>query len=137
MEGFSVNYIPPFELIRGRLTLSNIRGKLTATSDYEEMTEIVKLLLSGVQIDETWYLQQNPDIAEAIEAGQVKSARHHFIHNGYFEGRRPFPIVVDEAWYLTEYPEIADAIGRGLIESAQRHFDDHGYSEGRRPRSYA
>ncbi len=129
-----MDYIPPFEIVRGRLTLTNLRGKLMVSSSYDEIVEMIKLLLTNINVDEAWYLRQNPDIAEAIKAGHVKSARLHFIHNGYFEGRRPFPITVDEKFYFAQYPEIAEAVRRGEIESAQRHFDDHGYREGRLPK---
>jgi hypothetical protein len=95
---------------------------------------MIRTLLSGIDVDEAWYLRQNPDIAEAIKAGVVRSAKEHFLYNGYFEGRRPGPIEVDEAWYLSQYPEVAEAVKQGTMESAQRHFDEHGYKEGRLPR---
>jgi GT2 family glycosyltransferase len=39
--------------------------------------------------DEKAYLAQNLDVAAAIETGRVRSARTHYIHHGYWEGRSP------------------------------------------------
>jgi hypothetical protein len=122
-----MKYLPPFEKVRDHMT-----GGAASASD-TELQNVIRALLIGIEVDETWYLQRNPDIAEAMKAGIVESARRHFINDGYFEGRRPFPIVVDEAWYLAQYPEVADAVRAGVLESAQQHFDDHGYEEGRLP----
>jgi hypothetical protein len=72
-------------------------------------------------------------VAEAVRAGTFKSAKDHFVNNGYFEGRMPFPIQVDERYYLSRYPELAESIRREVIASGQQHFDENGYLEGRRP----
>lgn len=90
-------------------------------------------MIAGIEVDEAWYLQTYEDIAGAIKEGAVQSAKQHFIDDGYFEGRRPFPIKVDERWYLAQNPDVADSIGRGDIGSAQEHFDKDGYREGRLP----
>ena len=37
--------------------------------------------------NEKYYIQSNPDVAEAISRGQVPNARHHFDHHGRGEGR--------------------------------------------------
>ena len=58
---------------------------------------------------------------------------HHFVEDGYFEGRLPFPMKVDERWYMTQYPDVADSVRRGILQSAQAHFDEDGYREGRLP----
>jgi hypothetical protein len=63
----------------------------------------------------------------------VSSAREHFINDGYFEGRQPFPLRVNERWYLMNNAGVADHIRQGKLESGQQHFDDHGYTEGRLP----
>ena len=54
-------------------------------------------------------------------------------HDGYFEGRLPFPIHVDETWYMRQYPDVAESVRRGILPSAQAHFDEDGYREGRLP----
>jgi hypothetical protein len=63
----------------------------------------------------------------------MRAHTKHFVHDGYFEGRLPFPIKVDERWYLAQHPDVADSIRQGLVESAQDHFERDGYREGRLP----
>jgi hypothetical protein len=132
-KGALVNYLPPFETLKNLLSLSTIRGKLVASAPYDDIQNLIRTLLSGIEVDEAWYLQRYPDIADAIKVGLTRSAKDHFLNNGYFEGRLPFPVVVDEAFYFAQYPEIAEAIRQGIVESAQKHFDEHGYKEGRLP----
>jgi len=129
-----VSYLPPFAFVKHKY-------KITANADrdrtallYRDLIDIVKLLLRGVTIDEKWYLAQYPDVAEAIEGGMFKSAKHHFVENGYFEGRRSAQFEVDE--YLTTYPDVADGIEAGNIVSATEHFLSNGYAEGRLPSEY-
>ncbi|MSP01796.1 MAG: hypothetical protein EXR07_12220 [Acetobacteraceae bacterium] len=90
-------------------------------------------MIRGIEVDETWYARLYDDIGQAIRTGTIRSAREHFLGDGYFEGRLPFPIRVDEAWYLRQYPDVADSIRRGVLTSAQEHFDLDGYKEGRLP----
>ncbi|MGE0417820.1 MAG: hypothetical protein AB7O80_13530 [Acetobacteraceae bacterium] len=128
-----MTYLPPFESLKSYFTLTNFRGKLTATAPFDEVRRMISALLAGVHVDEEWYLERNPDIARGVRDGIVKSGKEHFINNGYFEGRMPFRIQVDEEWYLEQYPEVAEAIRGGVMDSAQQHFEEHGYKEGRRP----
>jgi hypothetical protein len=78
-------------------------------------------------------LKKYEDIEQAVTSGDVKSAKHHFANDGYFEGRLPGPIVVDTDWYLTQYPDVAESVRRGDFASAQAHFDQDGFREGRLP----
>jgi hypothetical protein len=126
-------YLPPFETIRAMLPITNEKGTPVVTGTYEEFLELIRALLVSVQVDETWYLNTYPDVAEAIKEGKVATAREHFMYDGYFEGRWPFPIVVNERWYLTQNPGVADYIRAGRLTSAQQHFDHDGYREGRLP----
>ncbi len=59
--------------------------------------------------------------------------RLHFVNDGYFEGRLPFPIHVDERYYLSQNTGVADYVRKGMLESGQQHFDENGYAEGRLP----
>ncbi len=126
-------YVPPFELLKGLVDVSAVKGELRVTATYKQFVEILKLMLVGIKVDEAWYLKQYEDIAEAIKAGIVQSPQQHFIDDGYFEGRLPGPMVVDEKWYLEAYPDVADGIRAGTLTSAQAHFERDGYKEGRRP----
>ena len=108
-----------------------MRGELRVT--YEDFIEILRLLISAVEVDQHWYLDQNEDIARAVKDGAIQSAKQHFFDDGYFEGRLPFPMPVDERWHLRKYPDVADSVRKGLVGSGQRHFNDDGYREGRLP----
>ena len=62
-----------------------------------------------------------------------KSARDHFVQNGWFEGRHPYEVEVDKDWYLATYDDVAEGVETGEIVSAAEHFHRHGYKEGRLP----
>ena len=128
-----MNYFPPFEVIRRSVDISTVRGELRVNVSYEDFVKLLKLMISGITVDEEWYATQYDDIGQAIRTGTIRSARQHFINDGYFEGRLAFPITVDEAWYLRQYPDVAESIRQGLLTSAQEHFDLDGYKEGRLP----
>jgi hypothetical protein len=129
----NMSYIPPFKVVRGRMTVVTVNGKTKINNSYDEFVEIVKLLLRGTVFDEKWYLSTYTDVAEAVAAGAFKSGRHHFIEVGYFEGRHPRDFEIDEKWYLENNPDVVDGIKKGDITSARRHFNEHGYQEGRFP----
>jgi hypothetical protein len=95
--------------------------------------QILRQIISGIVVAEEWYLEEYPDIAQAIREGKVESAKQHFIDDGFFEGRRPFPMDVDERWYLQQYPDVAESIRTGVVGSGQQHFAEDGYREGRLP----
>jgi hypothetical protein len=126
-------FLPPFEVIKRSVDISTSKGQLVVSTSYENLIGMIKLLLLGVDLDEEWYVAQYPDVAQAIADKQVKSARQHFIDNGYFEGRLPRAVTVDEKWYQTEYPDVAESIRKGVEPSAQTHFLRDGYKEGRLP----
>jgi len=128
-----VKYVPPFDLIRRSVEISTVKGELRVNLSYEEFIRILKMMISGIEVNEAWYTQTYQDIGEAISGGSVSSAQQHFVDDGYFEGRLPFPILVDERWYLEQNPDVADSVRRGAMPSAQGHFDDDGYREGRLP----
>lgn len=128
-----MKYLPPFELIRRSIEISTVRGELRVNLSYENFVDILRTMIRGVEVDEAWYARTYEDIGNAVQGGALRSARQHFIDDGYFEGRLPFPILVDERWYLTQNPDVADSIRKGAVESAQEHFVKDGYREGRLP----
>lgn len=128
-----MRYLLPFEAIQRSVRIATERGQLSVNTSYDNFIEIVKALLTAVEVDETWYTQQYPDIGRAIADGTIESARWHFVNHGYKEGRLPFRIEVDEDWYLENNPDVAEGVASGQIASGQRHFEDDGYREGRRP----
>jgi hypothetical protein len=128
-----LKYLPPFEVLKTYITISNVKGELMVSCSYENLIQLLRQVIVGVEVNEQWYLNRYPDIAEAIEAGTVQSARLHFVNDGYFEGRLPFPIQVDERYYLGQNTGVADYVRKGMLESGQQHFDENGYMEGRLP----
>ena len=132
-QGGAVRYIPPFAVIKESVEISTSKGQLIATATYENLIRIIKLLVSGLEVDEDWYLLQYPDVAAAVAEGTIISARQHFVDDGYFEGRLPVAMEVDERWYNKEYPDVAESIRKGDEPSAQAHFLREGYKEGRLP----
>jgi hypothetical protein len=128
-----VRYLPPFEVLKSHISISAPNGDPMVSCRYEDLVQLIRSLIVGVPVDEAWYLERYPDIAEAIRQGIVASPKAHFIHDGYFEGRMPFPICVDEPYYLARYPGVAEFVERGDLESGQQHFEENGYKEGRMP----
>jgi hypothetical protein len=131
--GEIVKYLPPFETIRQSVNTSTVSGELRVDMPYEAFINVLRMMISALELDEAWYLSTYEDIAAAVRSGEILSAKHHFVHDGYFEGRQPFPIPVDERWYLKHNPDVADGVRLGHIPSAQQHFDKNGYQEGRLP----
>ena len=128
-----MNYLPPFDLIRRAVEISTVRGELRVSLSYDDFIKIIRLMISGIKVDEEWYLTEYEDIAQAIRDGKVASAKQHFIDDGYFEGRRPFPMPVNEPWYLEQYPDVAESVRKGVVDSGEQHFAEDGYREGRLP----
>lgn len=123
-------YVVPFDLVRKFFHIRRIDGELHASARYADFLKCMELIISGVQVNEQWYLEQNPDIAAACASGNL-SAQQHFAKSGYFEGRLPYELKVDEQWYLQQYPDVAEAVAAGHVSSAQDHFAKTGYFEGR------
>jgi hypothetical protein len=128
-----MTYILPFESLKALVHISSSKGELRISASYEEFLKVIKSILLSVSVEEEWYLKQHEDVAKAIKAGEVGSARQHFIESGYFEGRLPGPIKVDEEWYLKQNPDVRDSVRKGVVTSAQEHFEQNGYREGRLP----
>ncbi|MBN8874553.1 MAG: hypothetical protein J0H67_17080 [Rhodospirillales bacterium] len=128
-----MSYVPPFELIRRSVDITTEKGELRVSLSYENFIKLLKLMIAGTKVDETWYLRAYEDIGGAVKEGVLPSGRHHFVNDGYFEGRLPGPLKVEEAWYLKQYPDVAESVRVGNIASAQAHFDRDGYREGRLP----
>lgn len=128
-----MRYLPPFDLIRRMVEVSTVRGELRVNLSYDDFIKILRMMISGIEVDERWYLREHEDIAKAVATGALASAKQHFIDDGYFEGRLPFPIKVDERWYLEQNPDVAESVQKGIIGSGQQHFSEDGYREGRLP----
>lgn len=128
-----MKYLPPFELIRRSIEISTVRGELRVNVSYENFVAILRMMILGIEVNEAWYARTYEDIGSAVQDGVLQSAKQHFVNDGYFEGRLPFPILIDERWYLAENPDVAESVRKGLVDSAQDHFTKDGYREGRLP----
>lgn len=128
-----MRYLPPFETIKGMLSLSTTGGQTRVDMTYEGLQQVIRTLLSAIDVDEAFYLRHNPDVADGIRIGNIRSGREHFVDHGYFEGRQPYPIQVDETWYQQTHADLADTLRSGTYATGQDHFDGPGYSEGRMP----
>jgi hypothetical protein len=113
--------------------VSTVRGELRVSLSYDDFIKIMRMMISGIEVDERWYLNEHEDIARAVTDGELASAKRHFLDDGYFEGRRPFPMPVDERWYLEAYPDVAESVRKGVVTSGEQHFAEDGYREGRLP----
>src|ERR1700748_1329668 len=102
MQESPLKYLPPFEVLKSFLTISNVKGELMVSCSYENLLQMLRRVIAGIKVDERWYLERYPDIADAVDKGLVQSARLHFVNDGFFEGRLPFPIHVDERYYLSQ-----------------------------------
>jgi hypothetical protein len=129
----ALNYFPSFDFVRHSIDIQSVKGDLRVSLSYEDFMHLLKIIISGLQVDEEWYARKYADIGEAIKLENITSARQHFISDGYFEGRLPSACNVDETWYLLRYPDVAEGIRTGVLTSAQQHFDENGYKEGRSP----
>jgi hypothetical protein len=128
-----VRYLPPFEALKSYVSISNVDGTIVVSVSYDDFIQLIKRMIINVPVDEAWYLERYSDIAAAISQSIVPSAKSHFVNDGYFEGRLPFPINVDERYYLISNPEVAQHVRKGNLVSGQQHFDENGYQEGRLP----
>ncbi|MEA2727436.1 MAG: hypothetical protein QOF70_1911 [Acetobacteraceae bacterium] len=115
------------------LNLTTACGKTRVDLTYEDFQTMIRTLLTVVEVDEGFYLASNPDVADGIRDGGIRSGREHFVDHGYFEGRQPYRLEVDEDWYLATNTDIAETVRLGQYASGQDHFDGPGYPEGRVP----
>jgi hypothetical protein len=132
-EALAVRYLPPFDVIKREIVTSSVKGELRVTMSYDTFLRIIKMFAATLDVEESWYLHHYDDIARVVRNGKLPSGRQHFVDDGYFEGRLPFPIKVDEQWYLAQNPDVAEDVRKGVIASGQAHFDEFGYREGRLP----
>lgn len=128
-------YVPPYNAVLASIGTS--REEVAETGAVTIPAQLFRFLMqiavAHSDFNEAGYLDANPDVAEAAQAGQVESARLHYVGFGYFEGRTGATPEVDERWYLKAYPDVGQAVRTGQIRSAAEHFTVVGASEGRSP----
>ena len=131
-----MTYVAPFAFLKRKYKINANSDIDRISLSFRDFSEIIRSLLRGVSVDEEWYLREYPDVQEAVKSGIFKSAKHHFMENGYFEGRKPGPCEVDEDWYLITYPDVSTAIDSKAVASATEHFHASGFEEGRLPSEF-
>ncbi|GAB4303028.1 MAG: hypothetical protein Fur0025_44090 [Oscillatoriaceae cyanobacterium] len=82
------------------------------------------------QFNESTYLQQYSDVAQAITNGSYTNGFEHWVKVGFFEGRMP-QIPFNEQFYLDFHPDVAAAVERGELSSGFEHYARFGADEGR------
>lgn len=125
--------LPHFERL---LRVCNIRGwqegHKTLTLDRDGLVTILAEMSGAAPFDERWYLEQYPDVADAVERGAISSAREHYVRFGYFEGRLPGLNGFDAEVYCGIYSDLEHILLEPEIDGkARAHFVEHGYREGR------
>ena len=85
--------------------------------------------------DETFYLAQNPDVAAAVQSGQLASGHQHYAMWGAGEGRN-VNVLFDEQWYLEHYTDVAAAVNDGWLVNGYDHYQSWGWAEGRDPSAW-
>jgi subtilisin family serine protease len=85
--------------------------------------------LNGL-FDQNYYLATNPDVAHAVQQGQL-TALQHFVFYGQYEQRDPL-LLFDSHFYAEQNPDLAPFLAAGTMTSYE-HFIRYGQWEGRRP----
>jgi hypothetical protein len=94
------------------------------------MVSDMRKFVRSVDVDETYYLSQYPDVRAAVAEGVFSSGADHY-QIGYCEGRLPAEPELDAGWYLERYSDIAAAHRNGVLPDLAAHFVHYGYREGR------
>lgn len=128
-----MRYLPPFAVVRRMIRRTTSGDRTRSDLAFEDLQQVIRTLLTVVEVDEVFYLERNADVAKGVEEGLIRSAQDHFVNHGYFEGRMPYQIWIDETWYLATHADVAKTVADGTYATAQDHFDGPGYAEGRAP----
>ncbi|MCG0997947.1 hypothetical protein [Acetobacter persici] len=94
---------------------------------------LIESYLRSQPFHEEAYLRSNPDVAEALRAGHIPSAKEHYVTQGYWEERDGACPPFCEDWYLSQNPDVAVAVMQGECPSGATHYTLYGRREGRCP----
>lgn len=91
--------------------------------------------INGLKIDylfdETYYLDQYQDVAQAVADGTFVYGYEHFIKFGILEGRNP-SLYYDESLYVNANEDVQGAISNGSFKSGLEHYLLFGHLEDRK-----
>lgn len=129
----------------GAVTLNNLGlsgGGTDTASNVELLVFANRVLLADTPqqlganaFDEAFYLNQNPDVAAAVAAGQLASGQQHYTLWGASEARSPNALF-NEAWYLQQNHDVAQAVDTGTLASGYQHYLWQGWMEHRNPSAW-
>ena len=80
--------------------------------------------------DESFYLQQYRDVANAVDGGGFSYGYEHFMRFGLGEGRNPSHLY-NEQLYLANNPDVKQAVDAGVHDSGLVHYLQYGHRENR------
>ncbi len=80
--------------------------------------------------NEAYYLENNPDVLQAVADGEYSSGLQHFEDVGQFENRQPTQWF-NPVQYEIQNPDVLAAVNAGDIGSAWEHFVKYGVAEDR------
>jgi hypothetical protein len=119
--------------LESHFTVVPTRSALKVRFNRVDLASMIRAAIACVPVDEAFYLAAYKDVAAAVELGQYRSARDHYVKSGYLENRIPYDLDLDADWYVNVYKDIAAAAANPSFD-ARRHFHFKGYKEGRWPR---
>jgi hypothetical protein len=102
------------------LMINRFRSKLRKASQYLRMLHNFYVVRASGLFDKTWYLDNNPDVAQA-----KVNPIFHYLRYGGFEGRDPSPHF-SSRWYFDTYNDVKSAAMNPLV-----HYLKFGRKEGR------
>jgi hypothetical protein len=127
-------FIPPYTTLLSSLGVT--QEQLDKQPEVTVSAKLLKLLIQAAvvasDVDESGYVNANPDIREALTKRTIASARQHYVSTGYFEGRWG-GVRIDDAWYLKTNPDVAQAVRTRGVASATEHYFSSGAAEFRAP----
>jgi len=87
-----------------------------------------------IYFDEKYYLNNNPDVKNAVEKKQFPDGLTHYLQYGRTKQENRSPnAFVDFSYYLANNPDVANAVKNDVKQSAHKHLFTWGNKEGRRP----
>jgi len=81
-----------------------------------------------IEFDEVWYLEKYPDVAQAVQNGDLPSGRVHYLRYGRDEERLGFAF--DPDWYAATYPLVAAEAGDADPLVLRQHYLNAGRFRG-------
>ncbi|ANY79525.1 hypothetical protein BB934_15915 [Microvirga ossetica] len=120
-----------FDKLQREIVSRGIKTESGTFYPQEIVDRLFEIIARSIPVDEEFYRANNPDIDEALKAGDISSAAQHFVEHGFYEDRLPCSVLINEEDYLARYPDVAAGIDDGSIASATDHWLQYGRYEGR------